>query len=261
LKYNKLLGQHFIYDEDLLKKIVNTAGNITNYNVLEIGGGIGTLTRTILESKPISLTTIEKDIRFKDQHDNLKKNYDNYQYITDDVFNYKIHDIIPKPAIIIANLPYNISSVLLLKLLEQINHFEFLVLMFQKEVAQRITAKPRTKSYGTLSVLTQILCDVNYEFEVSPESFVPQPKVQSAVVKITPYKEQKYEFNDLSLKEILKIGFSQRRKMIKSSLWTIFKNEQEMQRIFKICDINETSRLEELNIAKMAELSLLIHIR
>lgn len=256
MKYNKLLGQHFIYDEILLKRIVNTAGCIANYNILEIGGGIGTLTKSILEEKPISLTTIEKDHRFECDHKDLQGKYSNYNYIAGDVLNCDFREIVKKPVVVISNLPYNISSVLLLKLLECADHFEFFVLMFQKEVAQRITANPRTKNYGILSVLTQILCEVRYEFEVKPDSFVPPPKVQSAVVKIIPYKKPKYNFNRKALNEILSVGFSQRRKMIKTSLRKIFKNSQEMDIAFQ--ELDKNSRIEELSVQQLADLSLTI---
>ena len=253
---NKSLGQHFIYDKNLLKKIVNVADDITKFNIIEIGGGVGTLTKSILEANPISLVTIEKDSRFSECYEKLQNDYNNYNFIIGDALEFKLANIAKNPAIVIANLPYNIASRLLYDWLMEINHVEMLVLMFQKEVADRLIAKPRTKDYGIISVLTQIKCEIKYVFTLSPKVFSPPPKVDSAVVKIIPYKIQLYNYNYNNLIKLLKHGFAQRRKVITTSLLQLFKNKNELISILENLNIKQTSRPEELTVQQFAELSL-----
>lgn len=275
---NKLLGQHFIHDKNLLNKIVNIAGPLANFNILEIGGGVGTLTKAILAQNPLSLATVEKDERFASYYEELQGCFPqyNFNFIIGDALKFKLADLIKGQGIIIANLPYNIASRLLFNWLQEIQdqnnininntntdsdskpfRIEKLVLMFQKEVAAKLIAKPRTKDYGILSVLTQMTAQVEYMFTIPPKAFHPPPKVESAVVKITPYRNPNYIFNYNNLIAILKTGFSKRRKIISTNLLPLFNNNrQELIFFLEKLNISSVCRIEELTIEQLAALSL-----
>ena len=247
----KSLGQNFLFDLNITRKIVSRSGSINNLNVVEIGPGPGGLTRAILENQPESVTVIEYDDR---AIKGLAEFGDLISILNQDALKVDLSSTVKAPCAIIANLPYNISTKLLTNWFSYIQHFTFLTLMFQKEVANRLIAEPRSKSYGRLSVMSQYLCDVQVLFDVPPEAFTPAPKVTSSVVKLIP-KPNPGKVDITKLSDVTRITFGKRRKMLKSSLKdTIPDVEKTLQGI----GINPQSRPEELSVEEFCKLAELI---
>ena len=225
----KSLGQNFLNDEKIIKQIAEL-GNINNKDlILEVGPGTGKLTEKILEKKPLRLTVIEKDERLANFLHNKFGNRINM--INDDVMDYSFSDHGNENLKIFGNLPYNISTQLLAKWIRMRNLDKFckkFILMFQKEVADRIIAETNTKNYGRLSILSNWKMKIDKITDIEPTSFNPMPKVRSSLLVFTPKKD----FYDLSdpknLEHITNIFFSQRRKMIKKPLKILFKNFNEI---------------------------------
>lgn len=249
-KYNlftkKKFGQNFLVDELLLDKIVNCSSEIKNKNVLEIGCGPGGLTYSILKQEPKKLISIEID---KDCYNIVKtefSKYKNFEVINQDATKVNETDLFNGEKIkIIANLPYNVGTNLLIKWINNLLIFEDFTLLLQKEVVDRIIAKPQTKDYGRLSILVQSLCDAKKCFDISPNNFIPAPKVMSSVVYIKP-KENIKDINTKKLSKITLILFNQRRKIIKKSIENLIKNREIDEKVLDIIDLNK--RAEELNI-------------
>lgn len=254
LRAEKSLGQNFILDQNLTDKIVRKSGNISSAHVIEIGPGPGGLTRSILRSNPLTLTAIEYDERAVNALTGLIEASDGkLKVIKEDALRADVTQVAPEaPRIIIANLPYNIATTLLINWLKQIREdhhtFESMTLMFQKEVAERIVAKPNTKAYGRLSIISQWLCETSMLFDLPPSAFVPPPKVTSSVVHFTPrilnYDAPNFE----KVEKITASAFNQRRKMIRSSL-------KEYAEILQTSGIDETKRAENLTIEEYIKLS------
>lgn len=260
LQAKKSLGQNFILDQNFTDKIVRLAGDLTDCYVLEIGAGVGTLTRSILSTNVKKLIVIEKDQRCIEALLEIKNHYqDRLEIISGDaleineeqIFKEIIND--QKKFKIIANLPYNIGTVLLIKWLKIYQHISSMHLMLQKEVAMRITAKITDNHYGRLAVMTNFFCDSKIAFLVNKNVFVPQPKVTSAIVEIIPRKivDDKVEFN--KLEKVVASAFNQRRKMIRSSLKNVFGDK--LLKVLNECQISEQNRAEQLTINNFAELS------
>ena len=212
----KSLGQNFLIDKNIVNKIISLK-NIKNQNILEIGPGRGALTEKILEKKPKTLTLIEKDLKL---YEILKKKYqDNnkVKLLNSDILKIDLEKIINIKSIIFGNLPYNISSQILVKLIKFKNwppKFTDLILMFQKEVAEKITGK----SFGRLSIITNYRLKLINKFNVSPNCFYPKPKIISSVLHLSPIRKEIYKINNLdNLEMITNIFFSNRRKMIKKN--------------------------------------------
>lgn len=223
LSPTKKLGQNFILDLNVTDKIAKAAGNLSHHHIIEIGPGPGGLTRSILMADPLSLTAIEYDDRAINALQSLvTASETKLKVLKADALNTDLKTLTPSPRIIIANLPYNISTVLLLRWLLDIyndpHSFDRLILMFQKEVAERITALPNTEHYGRLSVITNWLCDTRILFDLPPSVFTPPPKVTSSIVEITPKFSRNDKANFQTLEKIVGAGFGQRRKMIRSSM-------------------------------------------
>ena len=228
--------------------------DIANSNVLEIGAGMGILTREILKNKPKSLFVIEKDTRMMDFLKPIEAEYSNLSIMNGDALKFKLADVVDMcckangeslKLNIIANLPYNIGTTLILNWMEEVDLVKNIVVMLQKEVVMRITATPKSKDYGRISVLIQSLCDVEKLFDVSPDNFFPRPKVMSAVVKITPKKNRISIDEYQKLDYICKIFFSQRRKTINN----ILKHEEGFLKKELLTFITSTTRAEELSVA------------
>ena len=215
---NKSLGQNFLFDLNLTDKIVkNSKSNAST--MIEIGPGPGGLTRSIVKIKSGIVYTVDKDLQSEKMLKDLKKIYkDRLNVIIDDALHYPIWKLGSKPRQVIANLPYNISTKILIILLKNINNFQKLNLMFQKEVALRIVAKPGEKFYGRLSVLAQLLTRPKILFDLPNTVFTPRPKVESSLVEFIPLKKPMYRFNVNNIEKITHITFSKRRKMLRSIL-------------------------------------------
>jgi 16S rRNA (adenine1518-N6/adenine1519-N6)-dimethyltransferase len=237
IKPKKSLGQNFLVDRNILEQIVNTV-EIANKEVLEIGPGSGNLTTFILKKNPKKVYVIEKDddlaLLLEDKFTN------EINIINDDVL--KIHEnkISSEKLTVFGNLPYNISTEILSKWIINIDNnfwFENLVLMFQKEVAERIIAESNTSKYGRLSILSNWKLNVKKIIDIKPQSFSPRPKIDSTLLLFTP-RENFFELKDAKNLEMLtRVFFSQRRKMLKKPFNQVFSNAKEVSEKFKI-DLN-----------------------
>ena len=221
----KSLGQNFLIDQNIIKKILNLK-NIKGQNIVEIGPGKGAITDKIINAKPDSLILIEKDYNLiKD----LKKKYKKFKFIkfyNDDILKLDLEKIIKKKSIIFGNLPYNISSQILVKIIKFNSwppKFTDLIFMFQKEVAEKILGK----SYGRLSIISNYKLEIIKTFNISANSFFPKPKVISSIVHLIPISKLNYNIKDIkNLEFITNIFFNNRRKMINKSIKKIFNSKQ-----------------------------------
>lgn len=266
---NRKLGQNFIFDLSLCEKIVKAAGEIKNKTILEIGPGPGGLTRAILSFAPATLIVIEKDRRCIALLEEIKAYYPNLQLFNLDAMNLRLSSFNEPKITIIANLPYNIGTELLFNWLDEIEYVESMTLMLQKEVVDRICAAPGTKEYGKLSIMCQLYADVYKAFDVSKEAFFPPPKVTSSIVNIKPRTERPSQQRIKLVSQITHLAFSQRRKMLKSSLSKICNLSQKflksgespgefLEKILNSCNINPSLRAE--NLTKENYLSIACHL-
>jgi len=216
----KSLGQHFLIDKNIVKKIVNLE-NLKGKDIIEIGPGKGALTEEILNSNPKSIKLIEKDFNLFNL---LKSRFKNQKTITifnSDILKFKIDKILTKNTVIIGNLPYNISSQILIKILKikWPPKFRSLIFMFQKELGEKILGKFGSKDYGRLSILSNYRLLIKSKFLVSKNCFFPKPKVTSIVINFVPKSRNIIKIKDLSnLEKVTNILFSNKRKMINKNL-------------------------------------------
>jgi 16S rRNA (adenine1518-N6/adenine1519-N6)-dimethyltransferase len=237
VKAKKSLGQNFLIDRNILEQIVDTV-DIENKEILEIGPGSGNLTTYILKKKPKKLYVIEKD---DDLAILLREKFnDQIHIINDDVLKISENDISNEKLIVFGNLPYNISTEILSKWIVNLKKkfwFESLVLMFQKEVADRIIAQCNTSKYGRLSILSSWKLNIKKIIDIKPESFSPRPKINSSLLLFTP-RLNYFEINNAkNLEMITRIFFSQRRKMLKKPFNQVFKDSKKVSEKFDI-DLN-----------------------
>ena len=225
----KSLGQNFLIDKGVIEKICNS-GNLTeNNNVLEIGPGTGNLTEFILQKKPKKFHVIEKDERLIN---NLKEKFDKkLTIINEDILRYDLKPLSDKDLVIFGNLPYNISSQILANFINY-SYSEFsykkLVLMFQKEVADRILAEENSKNYGRLSIFSSWKLNIKKIMDINPSSFFPKPKVMSSLLIFEPKINYIKFKNSKNLEHITNVFFNQRRKMIKKPLNILFKDSKKV---------------------------------
>ncbi|MBN2676002.1 MAG: ribosomal RNA small subunit methyltransferase A [Alphaproteobacteria bacterium] len=241
----KSLGQNFITSPDLLKKIAGFLDDPQNKTVIEVGSGPTTLTQAILSRTPKKMIAIEKDERTQSLLDSLSEKNPQFSYQLTDALTVDISALEKKEnLLLIGNLPYNISTVLLVQWLKQNTPFSQAILMFQKEVIDRLVAKPNTKAYGRISILTQALCETKKLMMLSPKCFHPAPKVDSALIELRPK-------NRLSLQEINKLNilstqaFANRRKRVAKNIQSLFKN---IENVFEKKEINLNARAEDLSV-------------
>ena len=237
IKAKKSLGQNFLTDRNVLEKIVNTT-KIKNKTVLEIGPGTGNLTSFILKNNPKKLVVIEKD---RDLANNLENTFNNQlTIINDDVLNINENFLFDEKVTVFGNLPYNISTEILSRWITNLKDnfwFDCLILMFQKEVADRIIAKFNTQAYGRLSILSNWKLDIKKICDVSPDSFYPKPKIISSLLFFSPKKKFFPIENPLNLEKITRIFFSHRRKMLKKPFNQIFNGNTDLLNRFNL-DLN-----------------------
>lgn len=214
----KSLGQNFLLDLNLTRKIARQAGDLENTTIIEVGPGPGGLTRSLFLEGATRVIAIEKDPRALEALKPLKDVLGEALHLVEADALEVDYSHFPGPRKLVANLPYNISTVLLMKWLKTASLFESLTLMFQKEVAERLVASPSTSSYGRLSVITQWRTEVKLCFPIPPQAFFPQPQVTSQVVHVCPRDPQTLGVSFESLENITKIAFQQRRKMLKTCL-------------------------------------------
>lgn len=253
MQAKKSLGQNFLTNNDIAEKICNSV-EITGKNIIEIGPGQGFLTKHIISNEPKKLVLVEKDTRMIEILSNLltKNSKTKLSILNEDALKFGISSLGEKNTII-ANLPYNIGTTLVVNWLEYLDFIDNIVVMLQKEVVDRICAKPKTKDYGRISVLIQSMCDVEFLFNVGKENFEPQPKVMSAVVKITPKQEHPDKKTFEKLDALCHVTFSQRRK----KLVNVLKNHIKTKNIILPDFITENARAEELSVENFIEIVML----
>jgi 16S rRNA (adenine1518-N6/adenine1519-N6)-dimethyltransferase len=265
LAARKSFGQHFLLDLNLTGRMVRTlgdflpgpAGDLAQGTVVEIGPGPGGLTRALLTAGAGRLIAIEKDRRCLAALAELTTAYpDRLEVLDADALDIAAETLGEAPRRIVANLPYNVATPLLLRWLTALaadpNAFAGLVLMFQKEVAERLSAVPSTKAYGRLSVITQWLCEVRPLFEVPARAFTPPPKVVSTVVGLRPRAQPLAPAPMAVLERVTAAAFGQRRKMLRQSLKSLGANTPAL---IAAAQVPETARAEELTVEKFCALA------
>ncbi|GGG35036.1 16S rRNA (adenine(1518)-N(6)/adenine(1519)-N(6))-dimethyltransferase RsmA [Bizionia arctica] len=251
VKAKKKLGQHFLNDESIAEQITNSLSFKGYKHVLEIGPGMGVLTKYLLK-KETTTHVIEID---PESVEYLKNNYLNLadRVIEQDFLKYDLNEVFNnEPFAIIGNFPYNISTQIVFKTLEMRDQIPEFAGMFQKEVAQRICSKEGSKVYGILSVLTQAFYDAEYLFTVPPSVFNPPPKVESGVLRLKRKENQTLDCNEAMLFKVVKTGFQQRRKTLRNSLKSF--NLSDNLKANTIFD----KRPEQLNVQEFIALTQLI---
>jgi 16S rRNA (adenine1518-N6/adenine1519-N6)-dimethyltransferase len=246
LDARRSLGQHFLLDLNLTRRIARAAGDLARGTTIEIGPGPGGLTRALLELGARHVIAIERDARCVEALGELVAAYPGrLEILEGDALETDAAALGEAPRRIAANLPYNISTVLLLNWLARIGAFESLTLMFQREVAERLAARPRSKDYGRLSVMTQWLCAVELCFNIAKEAFVPPPKIASTVVRLTPRPTPIAEARRKDLEAVTAAAFGQRRKMLRASLKSL---GVDVAILLAAAGLTPTARAEEIPV-------------
>jgi 16S rRNA (adenine1518-N6/adenine1519-N6)-dimethyltransferase len=248
----KSLGQHFLLDLNLTGRIARAAGDLSAGTVIEVGPGPGGLTRALLEAGARHVAAIERDDRAIAIQQEIAAAYPGrLEIIAADALQVDAATLGEAPRKVVANLPYNISTVLLLQWLRRISAFDCLVLMFQKEVVDRLAAEPRSSQYGRLSVITQWLCEVRPLFNVDKRAFTPPPTVTSTVVRLEPRPQPLAPARFETLEQVTAAAFGQRRKMLRSSL----KSLGDSEALIAAAGLIPTARAEELSVPEFCALA------
>ena len=252
----KQLGQNFIFDQNILNKIISNILPIKNFDIIEIGPGPGGLTLAILKNNPKKMTLIEKDSSFCNIINNILKQYNHIEsnLIIDDFLNFNLEKHINSNTKIVSNLPYYLSTKILLKVLPLYDGIKEVMFTFQKEVADRIISGPNSKNYSRLSVIVQSVCDIKKKQNLPAKIFYPTPKVSSTV--LTFVRKKKIMINNFkSLEELTKLAFNKRRKSIKNSL----KNINNISHFLRELNIEDQLRPEQLSVEQFCKLANLIY--
>ena len=254
LRASKRLGQNFLIDSNVVEKIVEAAEISAGDEVLEIGPGIGTLTQGLLEAGA-KVTAVELDKKLPAVLEKTLAGYENFKLIQGDILKVDVEEIMPPNFKVVANLPYYITTQILLTLLEKKLPITKIVTMVQKEVAERMTAAPNSKIYGAMTVAVQFRADVKVAFEVSPSAFLPRPEVTSSVVvcdvRESPVKVDDEEF----FIKVVRASFGQRRKTLLNSLLGAGFLRENILAALEVAKISGNLRAENLSIADFANLS------
>ena len=251
----KRLGQNFIFDLNITNNIAKVA-NCHNKNIIEIGPGPGGLTRSIFIQGANSIIAIEKDYKSIKCLQSLQDICgDKLKIIHDDILNLKLIDFGPFPKSIIANLPYNISSKLIINWLKEINLnkdvlIDEITITIQKELADKLVSKVGGSNYGRISLITNLLSSVSKEIELPPSVFFPKPKVHSSVVKITPLTEPRFDVDLDIFEKLTRRAFGNRRKMLRQSL-----KEFGGSNLLKLANIRDNLRAQDLSTSEFCKLS------
>lgn len=250
VKPKKHLGQHFLTDKSVARAIVE-ALNPSTENVLEIGAGTGVLTQFILEKNPTNFKIIEID---KESVNYLLRNFEGMEkvVIEADFLHFELENVFPQSFSLIGNFPYNISNQILFKTFDYRQQITEVVGMFQKEVAERIAAKPGSKKYGILSVLLQAFYTIEYLFTVDEHVFNPPPRVKSGVIRLVRNKVEKLDCDEKLFKTVVKTAFNQRRKTLGNALKSMGAKEwpEEAKEIL-------SKRAEQLGVEEFIRLTKL----
>ena len=243
----KKWGQNFLVDNNLLEKIIKTINIKDTENVLEIGPGQGALSEKLVDvAKSLSMVEIDPDLieRLK-VHDKLS----GLTIINQDILKVDLESLSIDSPVVVGNIPYNITSPIIFWLIDHFDHWDRAYLMVQKEVAQRLTASIGTKDYSRVTVMTSLFFDIEICFSISPNVFLPKPKVQSAFISIT--KRSDFDQKNVNVKkfsQVVRMAFNQRRKMLRNSLSTLTINSDK-------CNIDFTRRPEQLTVDEFIDIS------
>ncbi|HAI95987.1 MAG: 16S rRNA (adenine(1518)-N(6)/adenine(1519)-N(6))-dimethyltransferase [Cycloclasticus sp.] len=250
-KARKRFGQNFLQDSRIIHQIIMAIDPSATDHLVEIGPGQGAITEPLLQTK-CTLDVIELDRDLVDRLNQRFSHLEHFRLHSADALTFDFAALEREtPLRIVGNLPYNISTPLMFHLLTQAAHIQDMHFMLQKEIVNRLQAQPGSKQFGRLSIMIQLSCQVEALFDVEPECFHPQPKVMSSIVRLTPYKKQRYTINDLPLFDsIVKTAFSQRRKTIRNTLKNICEDPD-----FDKAGIDPSSRAESLSIDDFVNLS------
>ena len=256
LAAKKSLGQNFLFDLNLTRRIARAAGDLKGFTVVEVGPGPGGLTRALLMEGASRVIAVERDERTLPALAEISKAYaGRLDVISADALDVDWRTVIQGPAKIVANLPYNVATALLLGWISDEvwpPWFSSLTLMFQKEVAERIVAKPGTEHYGRLSIIGQWRCTAQKLFDVNRSAFTPPPKITSSIVHLVPRLVCEPICELKKLERVTAAGFGQRRKMLRSSLKAVFENPEA---VLESLGLEPQRRAEELSVADFARLA------
>ncbi len=269
LRLTKTLGQNFLNDDNVVKKIVDTADLDKDTLVLEIGPGIGSMTKELAQrAAGVAAIEIDKHL-IPALNDNLSE-FENIDIINNDVMKADIEAIVSEckekysanKVKVVANLPYYITTPIVMKFLEEIKGIDGMVFMVQKEVAQRMVSGPGTKDYGALSVAVQFYSRPKIVFDVPPHCFIPQPEVHSTIIKLEILKEPSVKVNDKDMFfKLVKASFGQRRKTLVNGLSNagfLRINKEQIKQILESMELKENIRGEVLSVQQFGQLSNLL---
>lgn len=260
LSARKSLGQNFILDFNLTRRIARAGGPLDGMTVIEVGAGPGGLTRALLAEGTMRVVAVERDTRCLPALHEIAAHYPGRVDVVEaDALSLDYTALAVGPARVIANLPYGIATELLIGWLKSDvwpPWYDKLVLMFQREVAERIVATPGTRNFGRLAVMAQWRTQTGILFTLPPRAFTPPPKVDSALVELVPRESPEATGSVEALEKVTAAAFGQRRKMLRSSLKTIF---QHTDKTLEICSIDPTMRAEQLSVSDFCALARLVH--
>ena len=259
LRAKKSLGQNFLLDLNLTSKIARYAGNLDQFDILEIGPGPGGLTRSLLNEGARKVVAIEKDSRCIEALEEIQATFPGrLKLLQGDALSTNASEHLADPVRIIANLPYNIGTELLVRWLTSKtwpSFWQSMTLMFQKEVANRIVASPGSKAYGRLSVMSQWRCDTKIAFNVPASAFTPPPRVESTLVHFESLKQPKFPAEVEVLEFVVSKAFNQRRKMLRGALKGYFQNVEEG--LLSI-GVLPTKRAEDITVQEYCAMSQIL---
>jgi 16S rRNA (adenine1518-N6/adenine1519-N6)-dimethyltransferase len=259
LRAKKSLGQNFLLDLNLTSKIARSAGDLDQFDILEIGPGPGGLTRSLLYEGARKVVAIEKDSRCIEALEEIQATFPGrLKLLQGDALSTNASEHLADPVRIIANLPYNIGTELLVRWLTSKtwpSFWQSMTLMFQKEVANRIVASPGSKAYGRLSVMSQWRCDTKIAFNVPATAFTPPPKVESTLVHFEALKEPKFPAEVEVLEFVVSKAFNQRRKMLRGALKGYFQNVEEG---LVSIGVLPTKRAEDITVQEYCAMSQIL---
>ena len=256
-KFSKSLGQNFLIDDSVLNDIVNGADVNSEDFIIEIGPGVGTLTAQLL-NKAKKVTSIELDNDLIPILQQELGDHPNFSLIHKDALKVDFNEVIgdEKSVKLVANLPYYVTTPIIVNLLKNKYNFKSLTIMIQKEVAERMDAEPNCKEYGSLSLLVQYYCDTKIIRKVAPSSFMPRPKVESIVIRLDRLEEPRVKVQDESLMfEIIRSSFNMRRKTLWNGVKNIGVDKDNLMKAFEEAGVDPKRRGETLSLEEFARLS------
>ena len=253
LRARRSLGQNFLFDDNLLDRIARAAGDLATTEVVEVGPGPGGLTRALLRAGAPRVVAVEKDPRcIAALQDLVGAAQGRLELVEADALSLELATLTTTAPLIAGNLPFNAATEILMRLLDRAERVKGMVLMFQREVGDRIAAEPGSKDYGRLSVMVQWRCAVTRCFEVPARAFVPPPKVQAVVLRLTPRAEPLFPAEPEALRQVLMAAFGQRRKTLRNAMSTLSDHAVEL---LESAGIDPGLRAERLTIAQFCALA------